>query len=222
MKNQSFSANSQQAVEDKDLFMICFEVNQSALSELPPDYHFRNCQEDELDIWKKIHFDTPDMANQHFDDMSDYYSRVYAPKDDLFFEKCLFAFDQDNAPVGTAFIWKAYDTFNSIHWFKVIKHYEGKGIGRALLSTLTAELSSKDFPLYLHTHPASFRAIKLYSDFGFQFLTNPIIGRRKNDLTMALPYLEKMMPTQAFSALRFIEVPQSFIRFMNLQAGEEF
>ena len=31
----------------------------------------------------------------------------------------------------------------------------------------------------LHTHPSSYRAIKLYSDMGFKLLTDPIIGTRQ-------------------------------------------
>ena len=44
-----------QAIEGKDLFMVCFELNRSALSTLPSEYHFRTCRKDELDLWKKIH-----------------------------------------------------------------------------------------------------------------------------------------------------------------------
>lgn len=220
MNNHEETIN--QTIGEKDLFMICFELNQSALSGLPFEYYFRNCRKDELDIWKRIHFDDPAGAAQHHDYMTNFFSRVYASKGDLFYEKCLFACDQFDTPIGTAFIWKAYDVFNTVHWFKVVKQIEGQGLGRALLSAVMRPLLAEDFPVYLHTHPASFRAIKLYSDFGFQLLTNPIIGHRSNDLSIALPYLKNKMPPDAFGKLKMSEAPQEFIRFMDGQSESDF
>ena len=60
-------------------------------------------------------------------------SAVYAPHGELFFERCRFAC-VDGAPVGTCFVWKAYGRVNTVHWFKVLRAYEGRGIGRALLT----------------------------------------------------------------------------------------
>ena len=64
------------------------------------------------------------------------------------------------------------------------------------------------FPLlcevFLHTQPSSFRAIKLHSDFGFAFLTDPIIGYRKNDLEECLTILKEHMPQKDFEKLQFI------------------
>ncbi len=54
MSNQNVSLENFQAIENKDLFMVCFKLNQSALSALPLEYKFRNCRKDELDIWKKF------------------------------------------------------------------------------------------------------------------------------------------------------------------------
>ena len=219
MSNQDASF---QSIEDKDLFMVCSKLNQAALSELPPEYSIRNCRKDELDIWTKIHFDNPEDANQYSDYITQYFTRVYAPKGNLFFEECVFVCDQSDIPIGTAFIWKAYNSFNTLHWFKVTQKFEGKGIGRALLSHLMTKLSANDFPVYLHTHPASFRAIKLYSDFGFQLITDPVVGQRTNDLNLALPYLKTMMPESAYATLQMTQAPANFIAFMDLQTENNF
>ena len=80
--------------------------------------------------------------------------------------------------------------------------HEGKGLGRALLSKI---LRHAEYPIYLHTQPSSVRAIKLYSDFGFKLVTNPIIGYRKNDLTESLPYLQKIIPEADYGKLQFAE-----------------
>lgn len=120
------------------------------------------------------------------------------------------------------FIWRAYDQFNTVQWVKVRKQYEGKGIGRALLSFLMKELKTEDYPVYLHTQPGSYRAIKLYSDFGFSLVSDPIIGCRNNDLDECLPILEKYMPNIDFKQLIISEAPMNFLQFMATVKDDQF
>ena len=209
-------------IPDKNLFMMCQELNANALSKLADTYHIRNCREDELEIWKAFPFDDPEEAKAYHGYMTNFFVQVYADKGRLFFETCLFVCDKNDKPIATAFIWKAYDEFNTIHWLKVLKEYEGKGIGRALLSMIMQELDVNDFPVYLHTQPASYRAIKLYSDFGFKLLSNPIIGNRKNDLAECLPILEKQMNEEDFAKLQIAEAPENFIKRLKSEKVHQF
>ena len=121
-------------IPDLNLFMMCQKLNLHALSEMPAGYHVRNCQEKELDIWKAMPFDTQELANQYYDYMTQYFNSVNATKRELFFQKCLFVCDENDKPVGTCFAWSAYEKITTIHWLKILKDYEGKGLGRALLS----------------------------------------------------------------------------------------
>jgi ribosomal protein S18 acetylase RimI-like enzyme len=109
-----------------------------------------------------------------------------------------------------------------VHWFKVVKAYEGRGIGRALLSILFQDLTDADLPIYLHTQLESFRAIKLYSDFGFELLTDPRIGQRDNHIEQCLPYLKEVMPKQDYDQLRFTTAPAAFIAGMAEQVEDQF
>jgi ribosomal protein S18 acetylase RimI-like enzyme len=197
------------------LFMKCEALNTNAISDMPRGFHIRNCEKSELAIWKSMPFgtplDAPEQPGMYYDFMSQYYNLVYAKKCDLFFQKCLFACNEDNIPVGTCFAWKAYEKITTIHWFKVLRKHEGKGIGRALLSTVMKNLSREEFPIFLHTHPSSFRAIKLYSDFGFSLLSDPIIGSRKNGLVECLPILQKHMLPQDYQRLTVAKSPQFFL-----------
>ena len=76
---------------------------------MPIGFHVRTCQKNELDIWKAMPFDNPELAKKYYDYMTQYYDSVYAKKGDLFFQKCLFVCDQDNKPIATCFAWKAYE-----------------------------------------------------------------------------------------------------------------
>ncbi|MBP2018997.1 GNAT superfamily N-acetyltransferase [Symbiobacterium terraclitae] len=163
-----------------------------------------------MELWKGFPFDDPVGAERHSSYMTAFYENVYARKGDLFFHKCLFVCDAADRPVATCFAWKAYDRVTTIHWLKVRKEYEGMGIGRALLSVVMQGLQPDDFPVFLHTQPGSYRAIKLYTDFGFHLLSDPVIGTRRNDLEQCLPILKPYMPEEAYQALRVTQAPAWF------------
>jgi GNAT superfamily N-acetyltransferase len=209
-------------IPDKNLFMMCQKLNTSALSKLSGDYSIRKCRKEELDIWKAMPFGDPKQAKKYLGLMTDYFVNVYSRQSDLFYKKCLFVCDKNDKPVATAFMWKAYGEFNTVHWLKVIKEYEGKGIGRALLSVILSELRDLDYPIYLHTQPSSYKAIKLYSDFGFNLLSDPIIGSRKNDLEECLPILERFMTQNDFKKIKIIKAPKSFINKLKVTTDNQF
>lgn len=207
---------------DSNLFLMCESPNPAAFSPLPPGISLRFCRPDELELWKSFPFDDPETARARQDYMTQFFERTYAPKGDLFFRTCLFACNEQDEPVGTCFLWPVHgDAFNSLQWFKVKKEYEGRGIGRALLSALLLAPGAR-FPVFLHTQPGSFRAIKLYSDFGFSLLTGGPVGHRTNDLEEALPALKAWMPPSAFASLRFTPAPQFFLDATRGSIASEF
>ena len=207
-------------IEDANIFMMCMRLNRSALTDLPAGYHFRRIREDELGIWKRMPFDDERTADEYQGYMTDWFDRVYAPKKGLFFERCIFVCDACDQPIGTCFIWEAYDVVPTIHWYKVKKEHEGKGIGRALLSEVMKKAAK--YPIYLHTQPGSFRAIKLYSDFGFVLLLDPVIGSRNNEIDVGLPYLKGHMPEAEYGKLRFGHAGKDFLRIVSKHVNNDF
>lgn len=201
----------EEQIPDKNLFMMCRKLENDAVITLPKDFHVRNCRKNELDTWKAIHFDTSELAMEYYNFMTEYFNDVYLPKGELFYQRCMFVCDQNDKPIGTCFLWKSYNAIWTLHWLKVSKEYEGKGIGRALLSIVMKGLSESEYPIFLHTQPSSYRAIKLYSDFGFCLLSDPVIGDRQNDLEECLPILQKYMPRSDFEELKIARAPQFFL-----------
>lgn len=198
-------------IEDCNLFMMCEVLNKDALSDIPKGYSIRNCGRDELDIWCEFPFDNECEKIKNKSYMEQYFENVYRSNEDAFWKSCLFICDKNNIPVGTCFAWKAYGNITTIHWFKVRKEYEGRGIGRALISNIMNALPPGDFPVFLHTQPGSYRAIKLYSDLGFSFLTDHEIGYRKNELDVTLPFLKEKMPLRDYNNLKFANAPKEFL-----------
>ena len=127
-------------IPDANLFMMCLRLDRSALAPLPAGYHLRPCRPEELDFWKGIHFDDPEQARAAHGEMTAFFDQVYGADPGAFFRACQFVCDASDQPVGTCFLWKAYGRIQTVHWFKVLRSHEGRGIGRGLLSAVMADL----------------------------------------------------------------------------------
>ena len=207
-------------IEGCNLFMCCKTLNKNALSEIPEGFTVRPCRKEELDIWYGFPFDHE--PEKYRDYMQQYFKDVYQPREAEFFRKCLFLCDHNDTPVGTCFAWKAYGSVTTIHWYKIRKEYEGHGLGRALLSAVMKDIPAEDYPVYLHTQPGSYRAIKLYTDFGFALLTDRQVGFRENELSIGLPYLREKMPETDFARLRFETAPEDFLQAVKSSPISQF
>ena len=209
-------------IPDGNLFMACRRPVREAFSPLPDGYFLQPPRREELPLWMDLHFDGPETARQYRPYMERYFAQVYAPHGDLFFERCRLLCAPDGEVAGSCFVWKAYGRVSTVHWFKVKREREGRGLGRALLSAVLAPLGEEDLPVCLHTQPGSCRAIKLYSDFGFRLLTDPVIGGRANDLEQSLPFLRKVMPPEAFGRLQFDTAPPALLAAAGSSPVHEF
>lgn len=212
----------EEEIPDYNIFMMCEQVNPHALTDLPRDYSFRNCRPDELELWKAFPFDSDTVPVEYEGFMNQIVRDSYSGDMDTFFQNTLFVCDNEDKPVATCSHWKAYGKINTIHWLKTRKAYEGKGIGRAVLSAIMRRFDSQDYLIYLHTQPGSFRAIKLYSDFGFQLLRGGRLGTRINELEESLPILKEFMPKKDFASLKIIATPEGLIRMLEGETTIQF
>ena len=219
--NQDYKAFQQAGLVDIyekvgscNLFMTCESPNAAAFRELSSRYRFRLCRNDELDVWMHTAVDAPYVKYA-----ADYYRRVYEKSASEFFRRCTFVCDENDNPVATGFIWKSYGLINTLAWLRVVLEHEGKGLGRALI---TEVLRNTSFPVYLHTQPSSVKAIKLYSDFGFKLITDPVIGYRKNDLEKSLPIMKKVMPQSDYENLQFTLADNALLKAALSNEAAEF
>ena len=195
----------EQSIPHKRLLMVCRELNRSALRPLPSGLYLRRCRPDELEVWKDLQAAPRDGSSR--ESLDAYYDKWFAPHADLFFQSCTFVCDEDDTPIATGFIWKPEGPPTLLHWIKVLEAHEGRGIGRALISALMRDLPAADYPVYLHTQPASYRAVKLYSDLGFALVAPPgSIDGRPNELEESLPYLRQYLRPEDFHHLRIVTI----------------
>ena len=205
-------------IPELNLFMKCSCLQEEAFGKLPEGYAVRLCRRDELEIWKVLALEEP----QYVDYLTEYFDAVYADKADEFFERCLFVCDPQGKPVGTCFLWKAYGKIETIHWLHVLPEYEGLSLGRALLTEVLQRAKAEDFPIYLHTHPHCLRAVHLYNEFGFQLVTDPVVGYRSNDWEEAMKYLKLYMPEKYVEKLQFVRADEEFLQAARSSEQSEF
>ena len=209
-------------IPDYNIFMMCEQLKKNALSKLNSEYHFRNCRPNELEIWKAFPFDSETVPSEYEDFMNQYINDTYVSDIEIFLNNTIFVCNKDDKPIATCSYWLAYGKFNSIQWLKVRKEYEGQGLGRAILSEIIGKFSNEDYPIYLHTQPGSFRAIKLYADFGFKLLSGGQIGTRINEFEKSLPILKEFIPKKDFKEIEIVNTPNRFIKLLENETKIQF
>ena len=197
-----------------NLFMQCDEPNRIAFRPMPSGFSTRLSRKDELDIWKEMW-----AQGKYMDFVNFYFGEVYAPHGDEFFNHCTFAVDINNEPVATSGIWRSYGKVNTVLGFFVLSEYEGLGIGRGLFSTV---LKNAEYPIFVHTHPIATKAVKLYSDFGFKLITDPVVGYRENNLYESLPYLKDNLPQKDYANLQTTKANPAILEAALLRELAEF
>jgi ribosomal protein S18 acetylase RimI-like enzyme len=212
----------EEEIPDYNIFMICDAINSEALSELTPEYTFRNCLPEDLELWKAFPFDSSTVPPEHEGFMNQFIQDTYSKDMEIFYKNTIFICDLSNNPIATCSHWKAYGKFTSIQWLKTLKSQEGKGLGRAVLSKVVRQIKSNEYPIYLHTQPGSYRAIQLYSDFGFKILRGGKLGTRTNDLEKCIPILKEFIPQSYFEKLQIIDTPKEFISLLETETTIQF
>ena len=197
-----------------DIFMQCDTPNEAAFRPLPNGFSTRACRREELAVWKAIW-----AQGKYMDFVNHYYDKVFAPHEDEFFRRCIFAVDENNSPVAASGIWLSYGKISTVLGLFVLPGYEGRGIGRGLFS---AVMKNADYPVYVHTHPIAGKAIKLYYDFGFKFITDPVVGYRANNLQESLPYLREVLSKKDCADLQTTKANPALLQAALLSEFAEF
>ena len=111
----------------------------------------------------------------------------------------MFVCTLDGHAVGTVTSWwdmtdKRRDA--SLQWLAVLPDYQGRGLGKALVSYCLARLVTLegDRDIFLHMQTWSHRAIAIYLKAGFAFLDQESFGGYPNENAQAMPVLGMLLP----------------------------
>lgn len=103
----------------------------------------------------------------------DIFQREFLTSPLLLPEQCLFVLDSQGNTAAAASLWYGNHfgkVLPRIHWVAAVPEYQGRGLVKALLTRLMDAYDDKENGgfLYLTTQTWSYKAINLYSKFGFQ------------------------------------------------------
>jgi ribosomal protein S18 acetylase RimI-like enzyme len=189
----------------KNLLMKCTKINENALTSLPDGYTFKMYRDGDEGLWADIELSIGEFEFMTREQVEDYFIKEYFGRKEKLYERCIFALDLNNIPVGTCMAWhdlKDSQEVASVHWLAVKPSAQSNGIGRALLAeTMRIFTVNGENPVYLHTQPWSYKAIKLYMDFGFHALKSESFSDFINEFEVAVRILENYLNQSCFHRL---------------------
>ena len=178
----------------KNIIMRCDEYDIQPIGE--NDFHIRKYKNGDENYWAEIEYKIGDFNS--VEEALDYFVQNYNL--DELVNKCFFAETSDGKVVGTCIAW--YDNkddvvVSSLHWLAVLPKYQHQGIGRALgISVMNYYQENGLLPVYLHTQPWSYKAIKLYYSIGFNIQHVDTFGNYKNEYKEAKEILSNYLPLE--------------------------
>jgi ribosomal protein S18 acetylase RimI-like enzyme len=137
---------------------------------LTSGYSFRGFRDGEEGLWAQIETSAGEFAS--VEQGIERFRGEFGGKQRELGERCLFVETESGEAVGTAMAW--YGSLlpgglaGRLHWVGVRREYQGRGIGRALVSRAMALLAARYDRVYLTTQRRSSVAIRIYLDFGFR------------------------------------------------------
>lgn len=153
----------------KNIFMRCDRAPE-VLPALPEGYAFHAYDESCPAAWAALEYAVGDFDSPA--DAETYFRGRYGAAPDEARRRCIFIADAAGAIVSSCTAW--WDEMDgrrvpSLHWLVTRPDRQGLGLGKAaLLRTLQCFAERGEYPVYLHTQPWSYRAVLLYSKYGFR------------------------------------------------------
>jgi GNAT superfamily N-acetyltransferase len=152
------------------VLMICPDPAQYPRVDLPPSYTFYRYEPGLEQAWGRLQVDSGQSDSQ--EKAEALFTREFLADPAAAAQRCFFVLGPDHQVVGTASLWFG-DHFGTrqerVHWVTVAAAEQGRGIAKALLTRLFDcyhELGCTG-QIYLTTQTWSYRAINLYTRFGF-------------------------------------------------------
>jgi len=102
----------------------------------------------------------------------EHHRKEFGGKADELCDRCFFLLDPAGDPIGTATAWYNSDFlgggYGRLHWVAIVPEWQGKNLAKPLVSAAMQGLALRHECAYLTTQTTSFKAVKIYFDFGFR------------------------------------------------------
>lgn len=200
------------SIEYKSIIMRCDQIEKSAFLELSSEVEIEFYQNGMEDVWVQVQKCAGEFEKESDEQVKAYFMERYGCKSSELKKRCIFLKDMRKGEyIGTCMAWfetKGDKIVPVLHWLAVADEYSGRGYARMLITQVMI-LFEKYAPgqsIYLHTQPWSYRAIKLYNDFGFCMSRYDVYGTAVNEYEEAMKILGKCMSEKAYEKLALTSV----------------
>jgi GNAT superfamily N-acetyltransferase len=100
------------------------------------------------------------------------HEREFGGKDDELGDRRFYLLDPNAYPIGTATGWHGTDLegglLGRLHWVAIVPKWQGHNLAKPLVAAAMTAMSRHHNGAYLTTQTRSYKAVKIYLDFGFK------------------------------------------------------
>lgn len=194
-------------IEYKSIIMRCDRVNESAFLELDPGVELVNYQPGMETVWAKVQKNAGEFAGKSDVEVQTFFLGKYGREERELKERCIFLREKETGRyIATCMAWYGFrkkERISVLHWLAVDQAYAGKGYARKMITQVLRRFIrlGEAERIYLHTQPSSYRAVKLYHDFGFCMTREDTYGAAVNEYEGAMAVLQQCMTETAYRKL---------------------
>ena len=154
--------------------------------------------------WAELEYEIGDFPSVQ--EARTYFTKTYMSRPDLLARRGVFISDKESGGlVGACIAWGDEQNgapISSLHWLIAKETYQGRGIGSALIATALSIYEKENaFPVYLHTQPWSYQAVRLYHKFGFRLMKQESFANYENQYALAVPVLARYIEPECMREL---------------------
>ncbi len=187
----------------KNILMRCDLKDAVVIPVLPGGYRFDTYRNGDNEDWAEIEvaindFDTKENAVKYF-------NNNYVIDMDKLIKRYIAVRSPNDETVGFCIAWhdhRGMQAIPALQWLAVHPNEQNNGIGRGLIAeTLRRFFSFDEKSIYLHTQPWSYKAIRLYSAFGFRILKTETFSHYENQYDEAISVLSTLLDAATLKTL---------------------
>ena len=196
-----------QAIEYKSIIMRCDQINKRAYLELDKNVQVEFYQKGMESVWAHIQKSAGEFSHSTDSEVVAYFMNHYGKSQEELEKRCMFLKESNTGKyIGTCMAWfgkRLEENISVLHWLAVCDEFSQRGYARMLITEVLKKFEQlgESQKIYLHTQPCSYRAIKLYNDFGFCMTKTDTYGTAINEFDQAIPILKQHMTLEAYLKL---------------------
>ena len=170
----------------------------------PPGFLIRSYRPGDERAWAEMEAEIGDFASSQ--EALSYFQATYFPQITALQERSHFAVRvSDGQVAGSVIAWqdpRGNALVASLHWLVVSPRFQRLGLGLALTkAALDTYQQLGQLPIYLHTQPWSYPAIRLYSRMGFALQKTDTFSHYENQFPQAAETLKGLLSEKDYRLL---------------------